>query len=69
MTKKAEKEVPFSIPAETRERAKEFVENAVRDFSEQMKTLKEEVADFTKRHQETRRRVQNGARKTSGRIV
>jgi len=69
MAKKAEKDVPFSIPEETQERVKEMVQGAIHNFQEHMTSLTEEVADFTKRHIETRRRMQNGARRTSGRIV
>lgn len=69
MTKKSQTEVPFSIPEETQERAKEMVKNAFRSLEEHMKSITEEVADFTRRHQETQRRMRNGARRTSGRIV
>ena len=69
MTKKSQTEVPFSIPEETQERAREMIQSAFRSLEEHMKSVTEEVAEFTKRHQETRRRMQNGARKTSGRIV
>jgi len=69
MTKKSQKEIPFSIPEETQERAKKMVEDAFRNLEEYMKSVTDEVADFTRRHQETRRRMQNGARRTSGRIV
>jgi prefoldin subunit 5 len=69
MTKKSQTEVPFSIPEETQERAKEIVQNAFHSLEEHMKSITEEIADFTKRHQEARRRMQNGARRTSGRIV
>lgn len=69
MTKKSPKDVPFGIPEETQERAKEMVQGALQEFEKHLKSISDDVAEFNRRRRELRGRMQHGARRTSGRIV
>jgi hypothetical protein len=69
MSKTKATDNPLGISEETRKKASEMIEGGVRLISEQMKQLAEEVREFEVDFRETTRRIRNGARRTSGRIV
>ncbi len=60
---------PFSISEEAQEKAKSIIENAFRGLTEHMRQITEDLSEFNENRQEMRRRMQNGTRRTSGRIV
>lgn len=59
----------FSISKEAQEEAKSVVESAFRDLTEHVRQITEDIREFNKNRVEMRRRMQNGARRTSGRII
>lgn len=63
------KNPPFEISEETRKAAAEMLNNGARAISEQVKTITAELADVNRKYAESNRRIRNGARRTSGRIV
>lgn len=69
MVEETKQSNPFGISEETQEKAKAVIENAFRDLAGHLRQLSDDLSEFNKRRVEMRRRMQNGARKTSGRIV
>lgn len=69
MNKNREKENPFELSDETQKNAKELIADAFRLFADHTKNLADELTEFNKGREETRRRMRDGARRTSGRIV
>jgi uncharacterized coiled-coil DUF342 family protein len=59
----------LGIPNEMHEQAKEIIERAFQFFREHFGSFSQEIADFDKRHQETKEEIRRGARRTNGRIV
>jgi hypothetical protein len=57
------------IPREMQEQAKNLIKDAFRVVGERSRQLADELSDFDKKYQENERRIRNGARRTSGRII
>lgn len=69
MAENEEKKNPLEISEEEQREAKQAVESAFRDLSTHVRQITEEVSEFNRQRAEMRRRMQNGARRTSRRIV
>jgi hypothetical protein len=59
----------FEIPETLREEAKNLVANAFRLFAEQSKGISDELDEFDRKREETRRRIRARSKRTTGRIV
>jgi hypothetical protein len=59
----------LEIPKEAQAEAKNLIVNAFRLFADETKHIADEIGEFNKNRQKARERMQNGARRTSGRIV
>jgi hypothetical protein len=57
------------IPEEVRERAKNLVSQAFALITQQIDQLGKDLEDFNNKRSEIRRKINDGARRTSGRIV
>lgn len=69
MEKNREKENSFELSDETQKDAKELIADAFRLFADHTKNLTDELTEFNKGRKEMRRRMRDGARRTSGRII
>lgn len=69
MAEETKQSNPFGISEKTQEQAKAVVENAFRDLAENLRQLSDDLSEFNKRRVEMRGRMQDGARRTPGRIV
>ncbi len=69
MDQNEEKMPTFDISEEAQEKARAAVEGAFGELTRHVRRIGEDVAEFNKRRQEMRGRMENGARRTSGRIV
>ncbi len=59
----------FEIPKAVREDVEQIIKEGVRALNSGFKNFAERVEQFNKNREEVRRRIKNGARRTSGRIV
>lgn len=59
----------IDVPEEVQEDAKEMVRGAFRLFADHTQRMADEMAEFNTKRQNVREKIQNGARRTSGRIV
>jgi hypothetical protein len=66
---KAKKPSVLDIPETLQEDAKNLIKNAFQLFSQHTKDMSDELNEFNRRREETRRRIHDGAKRTSGRIV
>jgi hypothetical protein len=69
MDETSDKTNPFGISKEAQEEAQAAVREAFGTLSEHIQRIAEDFAEFDKRRQETRRRMANGARRSTRRIV
>ncbi len=67
MNEKDQNSVVF--PEDIQEKAKKMISEAFRLFGDHTRRMTEDLAEFNQKHQETQRRIQHGARRTTGRIV
>lgn len=63
------KNPPFEISEETHKAATEMLNSGARAISERVKEIASELATVNRMYAESNRRIKNGARRTSGRIV
>jgi hypothetical protein len=63
------KRPPFEISEDNRKAAAEMLSSGARALSEHVKNVTAELASVNRRFEESNRRIKNGARRTSGRIV
>ncbi|HZP81288.1 MAG TPA: hypothetical protein VFB21_06605 [Chthonomonadaceae bacterium] len=59
----------IQISEEVQEEAKSLIKEAFQLFDNQMKNMAADLAEFNRKRQEVRERIQRGARRTTGRIV
>lgn len=59
----------IQISEEAQEETKSLIKEAFQLFDEQMKDMAADFAEFNRKRQEVRERIQRGARRTTGRIV
>jgi hypothetical protein len=59
----------LDISEEAQEKAKAAVEGAFGELTRHVRRIGDDLAEFNKSRQEMRRRMENGGRRTSGRIV
>lgn len=69
MADETSKKWAIEIPEQVQASAKDLVQEAFRVVAEQAKKLSEEFSEFEREDDATRRRIQRGVRRTSGRIV
>ena len=69
MAQNEEKVPTFDISEEAQEKAKAAVEGAFGELTRHVRRIGSNLAEFNKHRQEMRRRMENGARRTSGRVV
>jgi hypothetical protein len=60
---------PIEIPEELHASAKTFIERAFTFFAEQTKQFTEDIIQFNKKRGEVQRKIRDGTRRTSGRII
>jgi len=60
---------PLEIPEEVREQAKNLISQAFSLIGQQIERLGKDLKDFNNKRAEIRRKIDEGARRTSGRIV
>ncbi|MEK6320256.1 MAG: hypothetical protein AABN33_01095 [Acidobacteriota bacterium] len=66
---KGNRDKTIEISEETRQEAKKLIEGAFRLFAEHAQNINDELVEFNKKREKARRRIQDGARRTSGTIV
>lgn len=69
MTEQRDKLNPLAISEESQEKAKAIIESAFRDLGQHLSQVADDLAEFNRKRLEATRRMQNGARRTTGRIV
>jgi hypothetical protein len=69
MAKRKSQPHPIEIPEELQASAKTFIERAFTFFADQTKQLTEDIAQFNKKRADIQRKIEDGTRRTSGRIV
>lgn len=69
MADEMNKENTVEIPESVQAKAGELVREAYRLLTEQAKKLSDELSEFEREDESTRRRIHRGTRRTSGRIV
>jgi hypothetical protein len=68
----AKRKIPphsIEIPKELQASAKSFIEKAFMFFADQTKRLADDIAQFNKKREKVQRKIEDGARRTSGRII
>lgn len=61
--------VSSKVPKEARDRASKLISQIFDLLGQQLGRLGKDLEEFNKKRTETRRRIDEGARRTSGRIV
>jgi hypothetical protein len=69
MEKHERKDDSFNIPDDLQETAKNIIQMAFRLFEEQTTQLVKNLTEFNRKHNEVQKDIQDGTRRTSGRIV
>ncbi len=69
MDDSANKTPPFTISEETQEKTRAVIQDAFGTLTEHIQKIADDFSGFDKRREEMRRRMANGAKRTSGRIV